>query len=134
MKALRKSYPDAQILLSNVTETGRKIAAGIHEIDHFIFFPFDLSWVVRKSLNIIRPDVIILVETEIWPNFVPRPRPGKFLSSWLTGESQIDLSRVIGWQVNCCRRFWTLFPITVCSQSRIRDESVTLGLLPDVFV
>ena len=70
LKALRKSYPDAQILLSNVTETGRKIAAGIHEVDHFIFFPFDLRWVVRKSLNIIRPDLIILVETEIWPNFV----------------------------------------------------------------
>ena len=70
LKALRKSYPDAQIVLSNVTETGRKIAAGIQEIDYFIFFPFDLRWVVRKSLNIIRPDVIILVETEIWPNFV----------------------------------------------------------------
>ncbi|MBW2510463.1 MAG: 3-deoxy-D-manno-octulosonic acid transferase, partial [Deltaproteobacteria bacterium] len=70
LKALRKSYPDAKILLSNVTETGRKIAAGIHEVDHFIFFPFDLRWVVRKSLNIIRPDLIILVETEIWPNFV----------------------------------------------------------------
>ena len=70
LKALRKSYPDAQILLSNVTETGRKIAAGIHEVDHFIFFPFDLRWVVRKSLNIIRPDLIILMETEIWPNFV----------------------------------------------------------------
>jgi 3-deoxy-D-manno-octulosonic-acid transferase len=70
LKALRKSYPDAKIVLSNVTETGRKIAAGIPEIDYFIFFPFDLRWVVRKSLNIIRPDVIILVETEIWPNFV----------------------------------------------------------------
>ena len=70
LKALRKNYPDAEILLSNVTETGRKIASGIHEVDHFIFFPFDLRWVVRKSLNIIRPDVIILVETEIWPNFV----------------------------------------------------------------
>lgn len=70
LKALRKTYPDAQILLSNVTETGRKIASGIPEIDHFIFFPFDLRWVVRKSLSIIRPDLIILVETEIWPNFV----------------------------------------------------------------
>ncbi len=70
LKALRKSYPDAQLLLSNVTETGRKIAVEIHEIDHFIFFPFDLRWVVRKSLNAIRPDLIILVETEIWPNFV----------------------------------------------------------------
>lgn len=70
LKVLRKSYPHAQILLSNVTETGRKIAAGIDEIDHFIFFPFDLRWVVRKTLKVICPDIIILIETEIWPNFV----------------------------------------------------------------
>jgi 3-deoxy-D-manno-octulosonic-acid transferase len=70
LKALKKSYPDALLILSNVTETGRKIATGLPEIDHYIFFPFDLRWVVRKALNIIQPDVIVLVETEIWPNFV----------------------------------------------------------------
>ena len=70
LKALRKSYPEAELVLSNVTETGRKIASGIQEIDHFIFFPFDLRWIVRKTFSIVQPDIIILVETEIWPNFV----------------------------------------------------------------
>ena len=70
LKALKKKHPEALLVLSNVTETGRKIATKLPEIDHYIFFPFDLRWVVRKTLNIIQPDVIILVETEIWPNFV----------------------------------------------------------------
>jgi 3-deoxy-D-manno-octulosonic-acid transferase len=70
LKALKKNHPEALLILSNVTETGRKIATGLPEIDHYIFFPFDLRWVVRKTLNIIQPDVVVLVETEIWPNFV----------------------------------------------------------------
>jgi 3-deoxy-D-manno-octulosonic-acid transferase len=70
LKALREQYPEARLLLSNVTETGRKIAAGVKEVDHYIFFPFDLRWIVRKTLNLIQPNLIILVETEIWPNFV----------------------------------------------------------------
>ena len=74
LKALRARYPDAFLILSNVTETGRAIATDVAEIDAYIFFPFDLSWVVRKTLKIIRPSIIILVETEIWPNFVCEAR------------------------------------------------------------
>lgn len=70
LKALRKEYPDALLLLSNVTETGRKVATNLKEVDQYIFFPFDLSWIVKKALNAIKPKMIVLVETEIWPNFV----------------------------------------------------------------
>ncbi|MGK2943900.1 MAG: 3-deoxy-D-manno-octulosonic acid transferase [Desulfuromonadales bacterium] len=74
LKAMRERYPDALLLLSNVTETGREIALGVTEIDHYIFFPFDLRWIVRRALNLIQPDLIIIVETEIWPNFVMEAR------------------------------------------------------------
>ena len=74
LKALRHRYPDALLILSNVTETGRETATGVAEIDHYIFFPFDLRWIVRKVLHIIRPAIVILVETEIWPNFVLEAR------------------------------------------------------------
>ena len=70
IKVLRKTYPDAAILISNVTETGHAIASEIKEIDACIYFPFDLSWVVGWSLKRIKPAVVIIVETEIWPNFV----------------------------------------------------------------
>jgi len=70
VKALREAYPDAALLLSNVTETGHAVASKISELDQCIFFPFDLSWVVRKVLKAIRPQLFVVVETEIWPNFV----------------------------------------------------------------
>jgi len=70
LKGLRKQYPDACLVLSNVTETGRAVARKIPEIDVCLFFPFDLSWAVRRSLRLIAPSIILIVETEIWPNFV----------------------------------------------------------------
>jgi 3-deoxy-D-manno-octulosonic-acid transferase len=70
IEALRKKHPEAAILISNVTETGHAIACEIKGIDSCIYFPFDLSWVVGWSLKKIKPAVVIIVETEIWPNFV----------------------------------------------------------------
>ena len=70
VKALKQAYPDCAILLSNVTETGHAVAQTVREADLSIFFPFDLSWVVRRVLRQIRPALLIIVETEIWPNFV----------------------------------------------------------------
>lgn len=69
IKQIRIKYPDLQILVSNVTETGHAIALEDEEIDLCLFFPFDFSWAVRKALSTVRPEMIIIVETEIWPNF-----------------------------------------------------------------
>jgi 3-deoxy-D-manno-octulosonic-acid transferase len=70
LKGLRKTYPEAALVLSNVTETGHAIANEIKELDLCLFFPFDLSLVVKRVLRQVRPDLVIIVETEIWPNFV----------------------------------------------------------------
>jgi len=70
VRALKAAYPQNALVLSNVTETGHAIAGGIKEVDLCIFFPFDLSWVVRRVLVRIKPSLIVIVETEIWPNFV----------------------------------------------------------------
>jgi len=69
LKALRKRYPGHAILVSNTTETGRKIASGFPEKDLCIYFPFDFLPAVRRTLDRIKPAVVIIMETEIWPNF-----------------------------------------------------------------
>ena len=70
LKALKKAHPDKALILSNVTETGHAVARDIPEIDICLFFPFDLSWVVRRVFRQVRPSLMVIVETEIWPNFV----------------------------------------------------------------
>jgi len=69
LKALRNRYPGHAILVSNTTETGRSIATGFAEIDLCIYFPFDFLPAVTHVLDTIKPRIVIIMETEIWPNF-----------------------------------------------------------------
>jgi 3-deoxy-D-manno-octulosonic-acid transferase len=69
LKTLRTRYPGHAILVSTTTETGRGIATGFPEKDLCIYFPFDFLPAVRRALDTINPELIIIMETEIWPNF-----------------------------------------------------------------
>jgi 3-deoxy-D-manno-octulosonic-acid transferase len=69
LKALRKQYPAHAIVISNTTETGRGISSTFPEKDLCIYFPFDFLPAVCSVLKSIRPALIIIMETEIWPNF-----------------------------------------------------------------
>jgi 3-deoxy-D-manno-octulosonic-acid transferase len=67
--ALRGRYPGHAILVSNSTATGREVAGGIRGVDLNICFPFDFLPAVRRALHAIRPEAIVIMETEVWPNF-----------------------------------------------------------------
>lgn len=69
LKALRARHPDHAVVISCTTETGRAVAEGFQDKDVCIYFPFDFLPAVRKTLEQIKPRVIIIMETEIWPNF-----------------------------------------------------------------
>lgn len=70
IRALKKRFPEHALVLTNITETGHAVAQSIAEIDLCLFFPFDISWAVRRVLRQVRPEIVIIVETEIWPNLV----------------------------------------------------------------
>jgi 3-deoxy-D-manno-octulosonic-acid transferase len=72
LRRLRERAPGAALLLSNVTLTGREIGekalGGV--VDAGFYFPFDLPGLCGRFLDRLRPDVVVIVETEIWPNFL----------------------------------------------------------------
>ncbi|MEZ4598885.1 MAG: 3-deoxy-D-manno-octulosonic acid transferase [Syntrophotaleaceae bacterium] len=70
LKALKKRFPDYALILSNVTETGSRVAASLAEIDLCFFFPYDFPFSVKQVLRRIKPAMVVVVETEIWPNFL----------------------------------------------------------------
>ncbi len=77
VKDIKKSFPEAVVVVSVVTATGHAMARRIiPEAEGIIFFPLDLPFLTRRILNIIKPIAILLVETEIWPNFL-RIKKGK---------------------------------------------------------
>lgn len=74
LRELRSRYPERRIVLSNVTETGRRIAEGLAEVDLCVYFPFDFRFAARQALRAVDPSLVIVVETEIWPNFLRAAR------------------------------------------------------------
>ncbi|MDO9558609.1 MAG: 3-deoxy-D-manno-octulosonic acid transferase [Syntrophales bacterium] len=71
MAALRADFPAACLVLSTGTETGQEMARRlVPEATAIIYFPLDLPHVVRKLIRLVRPDIFVLTETELWPNFL----------------------------------------------------------------
>ncbi|GAM07933.1 3-deoxy-D-manno-octulosonic acid transferase [Geobacter sp. OR-1] len=70
LKAIKARFPDTPLVLSNMTETGRQVGSGFPEVDRAIYFPFDYPFSVRRLLRTVNPSVIVVVETELWPNFL----------------------------------------------------------------
>lgn len=69
LKALRSRYPGHAIVVTNTTETGKSTAVSFPEVDLCLYFPFDFLPSVSAIISSIKPRIIIIMETELWPNF-----------------------------------------------------------------
>lgn len=69
VERLIRDYPDYRVLVTTTTPTGseqvRRLFAD--RVEH-VYFPYDLPYVVRRFLNKTRPAMLLLMETELWPN------------------------------------------------------------------
>lgn len=68
---LREAYPQHRLLVSTTTATGQRVAHDRLAIaDGIFYFPLDWTHCVRRALRHARPALVIILETEIWPNFL----------------------------------------------------------------
>jgi 3-deoxy-D-manno-octulosonic-acid transferase len=71
VKELKKEMPEHKLIFSTTTYTGQNMAHKIiNDADAVVYFPFDLPFAVKKALNTINPELIMIIETELWPNFI----------------------------------------------------------------
>ncbi len=70
IEEVRRRTPKTPVFVSTTTLAGRETATKrLAEISNGVFFaPFDFVWVVRRVLRRLRPAVVVILETEIWPN------------------------------------------------------------------
>ena len=92
IKNLKNKYPEKEIVLSTMTDTGRETAKKIDLVSKVIYFPFDFNWFVKRSLKMINPDLVILIETELWPNFIKEAR--KMNSKVMVSSGRISDSSI----------------------------------------
>ncbi len=71
LQEIRLAEPIARIVISTTTATGREMVSSRNlDPDALIYLPLDFPLVVERVLNAVRPQVLALVETELWPNLL----------------------------------------------------------------
>lgn len=71
--ALKEIYPSKKIILSTITDTGQKIAKEkAPEGVTIVYLPFDIPFILELMLKRVTPEILILIETELWPNLLKK--------------------------------------------------------------
>ena len=63
-------FPEHQVFISTTTDTGQKLARKRFGEDNVFYFPLDFAFAIRPYLQALRPQLIVIAETEFWPNFL----------------------------------------------------------------
>ena len=69
---LKQQFPHHALVVSTITLTGQKLARNVFrtQAESVFYFPFDWRWSVRRALKAINPVAVLIMETELWPNFL----------------------------------------------------------------
>ncbi len=71
IKRIKKHFPQSEIVITTMTRTGHETAgAQIPEADAILLFPIDHPLFLRRTIAKIRPGLLLIAETELWPNLL----------------------------------------------------------------
>lgn len=133
IKQIRDLYSKRPVVLSVSTLTGHEIAKGLlkTDVDALFFFPYDLIWSVRKIIAAVSPVAFILVESDIWPNFIYEMKRRRIPFILVNGRvSPRSFSGYAGFSFFMRRVFSKIS--SVCAQTEMDARRfVALGAAPD---
>lgn len=98
---LKETYPNRPLVVSTTTITGQALARErMPFADAVVYFPLDWASCVRRALRAVKPAIVIILETEIWPNFLREARrneiPVTFVSARISDRSFARYQKYIG--------------------------------------
>ena len=107
---LKEKYRERRLVVSTTTVTGQNLARERMQFaDAIFYFPLDWRGPVRRALKTVRPGAVIIVETEIWPNFLRECRragvPVIFVNGRLSERSFRNFRRAISFSSGALRAF-----------------------------
>ena len=70
VEQMRRTFPRHRVLLSTTTDTGQELARKRFGEANVFYFPMDFGFAIRPYLRALQPELVVLAETEFWPNFL----------------------------------------------------------------
>jgi 3-deoxy-D-manno-octulosonic-acid transferase len=87
-RAILDEFPSHALVVSTTTRTGQRVARDVFrdEAASVFYFPFDWAWTVRRALRTINPSLVLIMETELWPNFLRECRKRRVPTAIVNGR------------------------------------------------
>ena len=67
---LTKRFSQYRVVISTTTDTGQKLARSRFGAENVFYFPLDFAFAIRPYLRLLQPTLVVIAETEFWPNFL----------------------------------------------------------------
>jgi len=129
---IKSIYPLSCIVVSNTTRSGHGFAKkALKDVSSCLYFPLDLGWVVRRALRAVSPDMFIVSETEIWPNFLRTAKRLGIKTIMVNGRISV---RSFGSYMKArffIKRVLQNFDIMSMIMKSDADKIISMGALPE---
>ena len=133
VERIRKELPHHALVVSTVTLTGQKLARDLFRTHaaQVVYFPFDWRWSVRRALNAINPVAVVVLETELWPNFLRECKAREIPVALVNGRiSRKSFGRYL--QIRFfLRRVLKCLTVAVMQSERDAERILDLGMKKD---
>lgn len=86
IKEIKMLIPDVKIVVSTITDAGNIMAKKNPQIDKVVYLPLDFPFFINRFLNKIKPKLVVIMETELWPNFLRISKKRKMKIILLNGR------------------------------------------------
>ena len=128
IKELKKVFPNANVLVTTTTQTGSNRLIQIFKEDVFHqYLPFDVVYFVKKFLSTWKPDCLILIETEIWPNLIfqcsNKKIPVLLLNARLSTKSLVNYQKINKFS----QKTFSKLDMIIAQTDRDKKNFITLG-------
>ncbi len=70
VEEMRRGFPTHRVLVTTTTDTGQELARARFGRENVCHFPLDFAFAIRPYLRTLQPELVVLAETEFWPNFL----------------------------------------------------------------
>lgn len=135
VKEMRAAFPTRKILISTVTVTGHEMAKKIlPDADSIIFFPFDLPWLIESVVRRIEPALFVLVETELWPNFLQAMEKRNVPVLMVNGRISDKSIKRYHYLFSLLREMMQSVSLFCMQSSQDASRIITMGALPEKVV
>jgi 3-deoxy-D-manno-octulosonic-acid transferase len=130
VQRLKQEFPHHALVVSTITLTGQKLARDVFrtQAESVFYFPFDWRWSVRRALKTINPAAVLIMETELWPNFLRECKARDIPVALVNGRISRQSFRRYGLITFFLRRVLSCLSIAVMQSEEDAERLQSLGM------